>query len=115
MGALDNLVNERAGKFLAKVLSARLFHREDAGHGLAEQYEEEVNKAIEAIVEAGEEAKATAKVALSAPPGQHPWPCYAGAVALAFAVWYIKLPYCNSLVMVALLLVVLVTTKFLLE
>jgi hypothetical protein len=114
-GALDNLVNATNSKFLSKALSARLFYREDAGHGLAEQYEEEVNLAIEEMVAAGEKAKETKtemikEAAVPAPPGPHPWPCYMAAILLA------ALAGCDDLrITTALLLVVLVAVRCSLE
>jgi len=73
MGGKDELMNSANGVLLASALDAPLLFREDAGHGIGEQYADDVNRAIQRIIDEAEAIKVKKRVTTGMPPGYHPW------------------------------------------
>jgi pimeloyl-ACP methyl ester carboxylesterase len=76
-GELDNLVNAFNARILASALNCPILMKHDAGHGINEQYEDEVNQVLwNHIVSATDQFVPEGRVPLpkeGPKPGLHPW------------------------------------------
>jgi len=73
-GGLDNLVGDWNARFLAEAVCGKWLHFADAGHGVSEQYANEVNAAIEDLIQEAQESynQSQALNRKPCPAGMHP-------------------------------------------